>query len=163
MMEENTGKSERDRSRIALAVSAAVLAVVAASIYFPLGRHGSSTGSTAQRTLPFDPTEQAYASRLKFGDFSARRAKNYLHQEVTTLSVDISNTGDRALREVEIVLELHDQMNQVVLRETRRILNASSPPLAAGQTRAFDISFEHLPELWNKRAPEVRVTGLRFD
>ena len=162
-MEEKTQNSERNRSRIALAVSAGVLAIVAASIYFPTGRHGSSTGSTAQQTLPFGPAEQAYAPRVKFGDFSASRAQNYLHQEVTTLSVDVTNTGDRALREVEITLEFHDEMNQVVLRETRRILTASSPPLAAGQTRGFDISFEHLPELWNRQAPEVRVTGLRFD
>ncbi len=163
MIEENTEKSERSRSRVAFAAAAVALVVIAAAIYFPPGRRRNPGGSASRATLPFDPAERAYAPKLNFGDFSIRRAENYLHQEVTTFSIAVTNTGDRPLRAIEITLELHDEMNQVVLRETRRILSPSSPPLAAGQKRAFDVSFEHLPDLWNRQAPNIRVTGLRFD
>lgn len=162
-MEQNPNPSERSRSGVTLAVVIGVAVVVAAAIYFPSGRSGRSTGPGMPSPLPFGAAEQSYAAKVQFGDFAISRAENYLHQEVTTLTTGLRNTGDRLIREMEVTLEFHDVMRQVVLREPRRILNSSSVPLAAGETRTFEISFEHLPDLWDRQAPAIRVTGLRFN
>lgn len=163
MIEETPKLPEPSRFRGALIFTAAMLAVIAAAIYVLSARRAGAGRPTAEHALPFGAAEQTYAAKLQFGNFGIRRAENYLHQEVTTLSVDVTNTGGRALREIEVILEFRDAMKQVVLRETRQILNSAAPPLGPGQTRTFEISFEHLPELWNLQAPAVRVTGLRFD
>ena len=161
-MEQNPKPPERSRAALAATVALGAAAVIAAAIYFPSGRSGRSTGPGKPSPLPFGAAEQAYASKIKFGDFEISRAENYLRQEVTTLSVGVQNTGDRAIREMEVTLEFHDVMRQVVLRETRRILSSAGAPLAAGEKRTFEISFEHLPDLWNRQAPAIRVSGLRF-
>lgn len=162
MIEEIPTPHRQDRTRITLIVGAALLAAIALAIYLPTGRRAGSRAG-AEHALPFGSAEQAYATKLQFGNFGISRAQNYLHQEVTRLSLDATNSGGRALREIEVTVEFHDAVGQIVLRETRRILNAAAPPLAPGRSRTFEISFEHLPDLWNRQAPAVRVTGLQFD
>jgi hypothetical protein len=90
------------------------------------------------------------------------RAENFLHQEITTLSGDAVNSGNRALRDLEITVEFSDDLQQVVLRETRPIVSQPSVDIGAGERRAFEISFEHVPSSWNMQLPAVRVSGLAF-
>ena len=90
------------------------------------------------------------------------RAENFVHQEVTMLSGDVGNAGDRALQQIEVTVEFHDSLNQVVLRETRHVLGTATGTLGPGQQRSFVLSFERLPAVWDGRTPTVRVTGLKF-
>jgi hypothetical protein len=53
-------------------------------------------------------------------------------------------------------------MNQVVLRESRKVLGTPEVALAPGEHRAFEISFEHIPDAWNKQAPAMRVSYLQL-
>ena len=88
------------------------------------------------------------------------RAANYLHQEVTTISGNLVNAGDRAVQRVEFNMEFQDEMGQVVLRHS--FISASPQPLAAKASREFEISLEHIPSSWNNREPAFRVAGLEF-
>ncbi len=153
---------EHRRSKMPWIAAGGAILFILAVVYAPLGRRSTPGSADARPALPFGAAEQAYASKISFGDFSISKAENFLHHEVTTLSVEAANTGDRPLAELEITVEFHDSLHQVVLRETRRILTIASPRLIPGEHRTFDISFERLPEEWNLRAPTVRVTGLRF-
>lgn len=112
--------------------------------------------------LPFGPEEQAYAEKLQFGNLSMSRAENFLHQEVTILSGQVLNSGDRPVRAIEVTVIFQDDMQQIVLRETRPVFAPNTPPVAPGQSMSFDISFDHVPISWNMQVPSVHVSGLEF-
>jgi hypothetical protein len=59
-------------------------------------------------------------------------------------------------------MEFADILGQVVLRETARPVNPQTPPLKSGETRAFQVSFEHMPLDWNQAPPRIRVQWITF-
>jgi hypothetical protein len=146
------------RNPIVLVTGAIILA---AAVYFLLVK-SPAPSSTPQAHLPFGPQEQAYVPKLEFGKFAMSRAENFLHQEVTIISGDVLNTGDRTIRAGEITITFQDDMNQIVLRDTRPLFAPQTPPLAPGKSYHFEISFDHIPPSWNVQVPSVRVTGLQF-
>jgi len=153
--------TERGPSRFALMVAAAAVVIVLAAFYLWPGRQSPSRGGQEAHP-PFGPEERVYAAKITIENVALSRAENFLNQEVTILAGDIVNTGERTLREVELTVEFYDDMNQIALRESRLALHSGTPPLAPGERRAFDVSFEHIPDSWNMQAPAVHVTGLLF-
>jgi hypothetical protein len=152
---------ERGRFNFALILGGAALVVMVAALYFLPGRQ-SPPGAAPRSHFPFGPAEQEYAPQVRIENVTPSRAENFLHQEVTTFSGEVINGGERPLRGVEVTLEFFDEMNQIALREARTILAPGAPPLAPGERRAFEVSFEHIPSSWNTQLPTLRVTGLRF-
>ena len=140
----------------------AVLAIAAASFYFLREEERPPVRSAVRPRLPFGPAEQAYVPRVRIENIALSRAENYLHQEITTVSGEVVNGGDRALSGLELTLEFSDEMRQPVLREARSILDPAAGALAPGERRAFEISIEHVPSLWNMEKPMVRGSGLQF-
>jgi hypothetical protein len=130
--------------------------------YFSPGtkQHPAVSGSLPH--LSFGPAEQAYTPSVHIENLTLSKNENFLNQEVTTLSGDAANAGGRSLRDVQITVEFFDELHQVVLRETRSLFTAFPSPLAPGERREFEISFEHIPSSWNTGPPAVRVTGLLF-
>jgi hypothetical protein len=112
--------------------------------------------------LPFGEEEKAYAKQVRFDNLKVSRAANFLNQEVTFLFGDMSNEGSRGIAAIEVILEFRDPYGQVVLRDPRSLMTRTAPPVGPGQTREFQISFEHVPVDWDQRAPVIRVTGLRL-
>jgi hypothetical protein len=104
--------------------------------------------------------ERAYAASVDHLEIS--RAENFLHQEVTTISGEITNGGGRPLDNVELTLEFFDEQNQIAQRETRNLFGPPGPPIAPSDHREFEISFEHISNAWNLRPPVVKVTALQF-
>ena len=139
----------------------AVLVIVGA-LYFLPGRQSPPGSAPPCTHFTFGAREQAYAPRIHIENIALSRAENFLHQEITTLTGELVNGGDRALRGVEVTIEFSDDMQQIALREGRPVLTALTPALAAGEHREFDISFEHIPASWNRQTPSVRVSGLQF-
>jgi hypothetical protein len=142
-------------------VAAAAVVICLAAFYFLPGRQSPSRGEVVVHP-PFGPAERAYASSLRVENLSLSRAENFLHQEVTILSGELVNGGDRNLAEIELTVEFFDELNQAVLRESRLILAPPAQPLAAAERRAFEISFEHIPTSWNMQLPAGHVTGVLF-
>lgn len=157
-------RAQPDRGRFTFALLltvAAVLIILVALFAWP-GRQSPPGAAPQASHLPFGPAERAYASKVQLETNPLTRAENFLHQEVTTLSGELVNTGDRALRGVEVTIEFFDDMNQIALREQRPALAPGAPPLAPGERRSFEVSFEHISSSWNRQQPLVRVTGLQF-
>ncbi len=107
--------------------------------------------------------ERAYAGQIHFQDQRMSRAANFLNQEVTFLFGTISNDGARAIREIEVSVEFRDQFNQVVLRDTRRLLGPRAAPVGARQRREYQVGFEHVPNDWNRQYPTFRIGGLLLE
>ena len=143
----------------ALLVGAAIVAVLLGGLFW-LAQRQSSEAPRGEQALPFGSAEQAYAERIHFLDLKMSRATNFLSQEFTFLYGVVSNDGNRTIRRMEVTVEFRDQLDQVVLRDTHRILDAKSAPLNGGFRRDFELTFEHIPDDWNRQYPTIRVTGL---
>jgi hypothetical protein len=132
-------------------------ALIAFFLWYGSGRK-ETPGATAH--LPFGTAEQAYASAIRVEGITLDRTENYLHQEVTTIRGSLVNSGDRAVRGVELSVEFQDDLDQVVLRHP--FLSVAAEPLAPRSARDLEISLEHIPGSWNRREPVFRVAGLEF-
>ena len=151
-------------SPVAVAIAAAAILVVAAAAWFlmqpPKSRKAAATMNTAN--LKMNPAEQDYARKIEVANLALSRAENFLHQEVTILNGEVYNGGSEPVSGLRLTTEFSDDMNQIVLRETRDVLGTPESPLRAGERRAFEISFEHVPYSWNMQKPVVRVAYLQF-
>jgi hypothetical protein len=152
----------RGRFNFALILAAAAVLIIVAAVYFEPGRQSPPSGAPKQQHFSFGPAEREYAAELRIDAISLSRAENFLHQEITTLSCEIVNGGQRSIHGIELTIEFFDDMNQIALRETRSAVAPGAPPLAPGERRAVEVSFEHISSSWNMQQPLVHVTGLRF-
>ncbi len=145
---------------IAFLAGAAIVALLVGGLY--LYTQKSRRTTSAPPLLPMGAAEQAYAPQIRFTGFKRVRATNFLNQEVTILFGNVTNNGARAVREIQVRLEFKDVFNQVVLRDTVRVLGSRAAPLASGESRDIQLNYEHIPVDWNQADPALRVTGLLF-
>jgi len=121
-----------------------------------------TSGTSAVGFRKSSSAEQAYAPKIQVENVALSRAENFAHQEITSLSAELLNSGDRSLKAVEITVEFSDDMPQVVLRESRVLFGGATAPFLPGSHREFEVSFEHVPSSWNMQQPSVVVTGIEF-
>lgn len=143
-----------------MVAGAGVVLLIIGAIWLFTGGKPAQTGLEAK--LPFGADEQSYARQIRFEELKVSRAANFLNQEVTFLFGRIVNDGSRKIAGMEVNLEFRDPFGQVVLRDPRPLLGRNAVPIEAGQSREFQISFDHVPADWDQRPPGVRVTGLRL-
>jgi hypothetical protein len=156
---ENTDREDRSRLPMALAAGAAVVVLLFGGLML-VSRTMRTHGPAAGETLPFGATERAYAQRIHFTNIQMARATNFLKQEFTYIAGTISNDGTRTLRRLQVTLEFHDPLNQVVLRETQLLITSPARPLDGGQRRDFQVTLEHVPVTWDQQYPSIRVSGV---
>jgi len=140
-----------------------VLLAVGVSVWFllqPSTVHAPSAGSQAQ--LQMTPAEQAYLKNVQIGNIALSRAENFLNQEVTILNGEVYNAGSQPVLNLRITTTFSDEMNQIVLKETRGVLSSTEQPLAPNERRSFEISFDHVPNSWNMQQPSVVATSLQL-
>jgi hypothetical protein len=155
----DAGDRPGNKTRVLVALGAALL-IGALAFYFVRGTSQAPQPAGAQTGL--GPEERAYAANVGVDRLEISRAENFLHQEVTTISGEITNGGNRALAGVELTIEFYDQLNQIAQRETRSLFGPPGPPIPSGDHREFEVSFEHISTAWNMRAPAIKVTALQF-
>lgn len=144
-----------------LVLAAAILLAVFVSILMLIRRPAAPAGPDAP-SASSSQEEKAYLSALTATEPRMSAAGNFLGQEVTYLDAKLSNNGARAVRNVEVQMEFHDSLGQVVLRETSHPVNRRVPPLKPGETRVFRVAFDHMPVDWNQAPPSIVVKSLSF-
>jgi hypothetical protein len=141
-----------------------VLVAVAASAWFlmqPSSVHAPLAGSaTLQGQMT--PAEHAYLQNIQIENIALSRAENFLNQEVTILKGEVYNGGNQPVSGLRLTTTFSDEMNQIALRETRAVLGSPEQPLAPGERRVFEISFDHVPNSWNMQQPVVVPATLQL-
>jgi hypothetical protein len=111
----------------------------------------------------------AYAANVKLTNVHMMTAENFIGSSVTYIEGNVANAGDKSLTGARVELTFKNSLNQIVQTEDVpvRVLRSSEPyrdfanlrnlPLAAGQSREFRLSLEHISADWNQQYPEVRV------
>lgn len=88
--------------------------------------------------------------------------ESYLKQSVVEITGNLRNKGDRALELVEINCVFYDPYGQVVLRERVAIVGRKNGKLAPGESKAFRLAFDNVPEGWNQAMPTMVIARIDF-
>lgn len=157
---ENLGGDEGRRFPAAFIAGLVVVSVIV--VIFLFATHSSAPTKPAQKPkLPFSAEAQTYAANIHFQNLQLSESLNMLNEKFTYLDGIVANNGAHPIQALEVLVEFHDPFNQVILRDTRRVISNSDQPLGPGKQRAFDITFtQQLPAEWNQQYPTIRVTGL---
>ncbi|MGA9057904.1 MAG: hypothetical protein WB763_15480 [Terriglobia bacterium] len=144
--------------RIILIVGAAMLALLAVAVFFWHSRGATQYSADAM------PTEEqkAYFRQLEFTDLHMSAAQNFLGDSVTYLDARVRNAGTKTVRRLDLDLTFVDMLSQVILRERAHPVSERTPPLKPGESRAFRVTFEHIPVDWNQAAPTMTPVYVQF-
>jgi hypothetical protein len=150
--------AEERSTSVYVLTAAAVLAVVVAVVVL-LSRSGTKP-STSSPVL--DRDQKAYLPQIVVTDASMSAAENFLGHTVTYLDAKVTNKGTKTVRRLDLELTFVDTLGQVVLRETAHPVTPQMVPLKPGETRPFQVSFEHMPMDWNQAPPAVKPASVQF-
>ncbi len=159
LMHPASGKESASRGGTVLLIGAAAALLLIGAFYL-VAHYSPTPAKTAAKPLAMGPAEQAYVQNIHFLEPKLARAANFLNQEVTFVFGSVSNNGPRAVKQIQVTLEFHDQFNQVVLRDTELLFSPTAEPLAPNESRDFQLSYETMPAQWNQAYPTVHITGL---
>jgi hypothetical protein len=116
------------------------------------------------REAPAPPkiTEEAkaYVKNLRLSGVDMKATANYAGATVVEIIGNITNTGERQLSRVELNCVFYDSAGLVVLRERVPIVRAAMKP---GETRAFRLPFEGIPQSWNQSMPQLVIAHIAFE
>jgi hypothetical protein len=129
---------------------------------FTSNPQNSATPARSAVPRPMTPAEQAYIPSIAVDDIALSRAENFLHQQVTILNAQVTNRGSQPVPALYLQVQFDDSLGQIALRESRPVLGSPPVPLAPGQSRTVEISFDHVPASWNMQQPSVRVFNLQL-
>ena len=118
--------------------------------------------TSSAQPAPASSEQKAYLSQIAVSDAKMSAAQNYLGQSIFYLNAKLTNKGNRAVKRVDLQLEFHDVLDQVVLRDTAHAIRADANLLKPGETRAFVVAFEHLPAEWNQSPPSMTAVSVVF-
>jgi hypothetical protein len=156
---QNQQSDGKTRRVVALAVT--IVFLLLAFFLWRASTNRVQPGETGSQDAQ-GPDERAYTSKVGVDHIEISRAENFLHQEVTTISGEITNGGNRSLASVELTIEFFDDLNQIAQRETRSLFGPPGPPIPPGDHREFEVSFEHISTSWNMRQPVIKIAKVQF-
>jgi hypothetical protein len=103
---------------------------------------------------------KAYVRNLKLGGVEMKATANYAGAAVVEILGNITNNGDRTLNRVELNCVFYDTAGLIVLRERVPIVRATLKP---GETTAFRLPFEGIPQSWNQSMPQLVIAHIAFE
>jgi len=112
--------------------------------------------------LELTPEARAYVHNLKLGDVEIKASESYFKQVLVEIDGKVANTGDRSLSVVDIYCVFSDSYGQLVLRRRVPIVSEKMGGLKPGETKAFRLPFDDIPESWNHAMPRLVIAGIKF-
>ena len=111
---------------------------------------------------PLTAEARVYVRYLKLSDVQMNAHESYLKQSVVEITGNIENAGNRKLDLVEIRCVFYDAYGQVVLREPVPIVSKKTGGVGPGETKAFRLPFDNIPESWNQMMPQLVIARIDF-
>jgi hypothetical protein len=152
-----TPSSISNRIPRGLLLGTAATVVLLAGILLYLSRPVSS-----HRAPPASGEAKAYVSKLSLSDVSMQATENFMKQRVVEIEGKIGNGGDRELRGIDVYCLFYDVSGHEIHRERVAVLNLKGSSLRPGESRAFRLPFDTLPEGWNQAMPKLVIAGIGF-
>lgn len=108
------------------------------------------------------PEARAYVRNLELSDVTMKATDSYAGQTVIEIEGKIKNAGSRPVKTVEVYCIFYDSYGQLVRRQRLPIVRESGGIQEPGQTRAFRLPFDDVPESWNKQMPQLVIASVVF-
>ena len=129
-----------------------------------LTRGGKSTGNPADPNL----------AKLQVTDLHMATAQNFAGGSVTYIEGKLTNGTDRKVTAASVQVIFKNSLGEIAQKDTLpvTVLLPNVPyvdyglidraPLAAGQTRDFRLTLEHVTTDWDGQAPTVKVVSIAY-
>ena len=119
-----------------------------------------SRPAPASNTLPpLSPDAKAYVHSLNLSEVTMKATESYVKQMVTEIEGKITNAGDRTVSRADLYCVFYNSYGEVILRERVPIVTGA---LKAGETRAFRLPFDDIPQSWNNQMPQLVIARIEF-
>lgn len=109
---------------------------------------------------------RAYLPHLELSDVGMQATENFMQQQVVEVQGKIGNKGPRPLASVDVYCLFYGLDGRELHRERLPILggpaSGARTPLQPGDTRAFRLPFDSLPEGWNQAMPKLVIAKIAF-
>ncbi len=148
-------KGEEKSVNVPLVIVLALLPVVAGVIWYANKRAGEPAPPPGVATAE----AKAYVRNLKLGGVEMKATENFAGAAVVEITGNITNAGDRPLSRVELSCVFYDVSGLVVLKERVPIVKTTIKP---GETKAFRLPFEGVPQSWNQTLPQLVIAQIVF-
>lgn len=120
-----------------------------------------SPGKPAQE-IPLSDEGKAYIKNLQLSDVTMKATGSYANQTLVEVEGKIANAGDRSLDVVEIYCVFRDAYGQMIYRPRVAIVSTKMGGLKPGETKAFRLPFDEIPDSWNNALPQLVIAGVKF-
>ncbi|HTR39899.1 MAG TPA: FxLYD domain-containing protein [Bryobacteraceae bacterium] len=137
-----------------LLVTLAIALVLAGGLLWYVNRPRPAAGPPA-----LTPEAKAYVHNLHLSDVAMKATESYVKQTVTEIQGKITNTGDRTVNRADVFCIFYNVYGEVVLRERVQIVQSALKP---GETRAFRLPFDDIPDGWNNQMPQLVIARIEF-
>jgi hypothetical protein len=150
-----TKKGEEKSVNVPLVIVLALLPVVAGVIWYANKRASEPAPSPGVASAE----AKAYVRNLKLGGVEMKATENFAGGAVIEITGNITNAGDRPLNRIELSCVFYDVSGLVVLKERVPIVRSTIKP---GETKAFRLPFEGVPQSWNQALPQMVIAEIIF-
>ena len=112
--------------------------------------------------LPLSPEAKAYVKNLTLSDVTMKATGSFANQTLVEIEGKIGNTGDRPIDVIEIYCVFYDGYGQFVYKPRVPIVTERMGGLKPGETKAFRLPFDEIPDSWNQALPLLVIAGVKF-
>ncbi len=102
------------------------------------------------------------AGYLNLTDVNMSAKENFAQQTLVEITGKITNTGNRALKQIDLNCVFRDPSGRVVLRDRVSIVKERLGGIKPGETKDFRLPFDTIPESWNRVLPELVIAQIIF-
>jgi len=131
-----------------------VLVLIAGLLYLSRSERPVESKASSEAT--------AYLSHLSLSDVTMQATENFMRQQVIEVKGHITDGGPRALRSIDVFCIFYSVNGLEIYRERVPIVPSTAAPLRPGETRAFRLPFDALPDGWNQAMPKMVIAGISF-
>ena len=126
---------------------------------------GGALGWYVMRAKPVEatpaltPDAKAYARNLRLSEVTMKATESYMQQMVTEIEGTITNSGERDVKQADLVCVFYNAYGEVILREKVPIIQKAMKP---GEARQFRLPFDDIPSSWNNQMPQLVIARIEF-
>jgi hypothetical protein len=153
---------------VGLGIGALLIVIVVGFLVYSSRKDPGRTPrpQAVMQQAPVDP----YAANLEVSNIKMAEAENLLGGRSIYVEGMIKNNGDKTVTGASGEVTFRNSLNEVVQRENHvmKIVLAREPaidvaalnmsPLKPGDSKEFQLIFEHVSADWNGQYPELRIT-----
>jgi hypothetical protein len=171
-MVEFTSESQKPKRFTTPIITAAVLAIAAAAIFFYVRyqKHLQPEPAAGPVVVPGmlrtgNSNFEYYKQKIRIEDPRASLGITFNKTRVAFISGIIVNDGDRKLEALELKITLFDLYHKL---SKERIATPLRPgiglykPMEPLEKRSFSVGVEAVEQLWDPKHVEIEITGLKY-